>query len=230
MKKILFVVGEDENNYFGLKLLLNYPYGQTGNTEWKTILKDTKGSKLLEETSNLYDYIYEIQLSHNILQGSDIDKILIHNQDNATFLACSYASSPYVFYTNSHKPNKHILSKLNISPLILRYDKTPDAQYDFLRIKNDFLNIIYGRISKSMPKQLFTSERCISHHEKNIYQLVFKEYKQLDAIDKKLLSLPQQEQYIATFVNSRENESEDYCYINKKIRNIIHFDAWLKTP
>ncbi len=221
MKNILFLIGSGENDHLGFRLFLQYPYGKNAATEWQFICIDN----LLENKSTNYmekfDSVYHINLNSKIASHDCEDIVKVKNIDTDTLTACSYLHSSYILWegkTNT-TPKKQAIE--------LVYQKTHDAQYDFIRMKEDFLNIIYKRISKNTPKKLYQTDKTVSNEERIKYQLLFKEQRELDSIDKKLLSLPQTESYISTQVEASTEISDCYCRLHKKIRDVIHFDAWV---
>ena len=228
MKKILFVVGNDEYDYIGLKLSLAYPYGKAPSKEWRMVLRNKDNSTSIKKLAYEFDILYEIQLSSEIRSSNIEDVAIVSNIHTETLSACSYIHTPYILWDEHEQIAQNSLRRDHLTGVTIRYTKTNDAQYDFMRIKTDFLNIVYQRISGNMPKQLYKVDRLLTQVEQKQFQLYFQEYKKLDPIDKKLLSLPPTDEYMSTFVGGRTSQKEYYCYINKKIRDVIHFDAWLQ--
>ena len=217
------MIGSGENDHLGFKLFLQYPYGKNASIEWQFICSDNLSEIKGKDFLNKFDNIYQISLTPKIAPQNSEDSVKVQTIETDTLSGCSYVHSNYIFL----EENSDISSKRKHT-IELIYQKTPDAQYDFIRMKEDFLNIIYKRISKNMPKKLYKVDRTITNEERKKYQLLFKEYRELDSIDKKLLSLPQMENYISTHVEASEEITDNYCILNKKIRDIIHFDAWLQ--
>ncbi len=228
MKKILFVVGSRVNEQFALKLCGDYPYGRTRSFEWNTVPYDENLLTVLKDDLPQYDIVYEIQQSKEIRTRNRVDLALISNISTETLTACGYVQTPYIICEDGQSGEKRPLRQLHPTVVTLYYQRTDDASYDYTRITSDIANIIHKRPSAHMPKRLYQGERFITRQEQNNYRLKLSDCKNLSSEEKKLCGLPQTEECIPSFVESTEINPEYYCYVSKKVRDVIHFDAWLK--
>ncbi|CAN5152665.1 hypothetical protein BH09PAT2_BH09PAT2_00990 [soil metagenome] len=227
MKKILFIVGSNLNEPIGMRLCMEQPYGRTSSVEWNIVVYDEQHLDIFKKNLIKYDVIYEITTTGLITSDKLEDIITVSNIHTDTLTACACVHSPYIILDDSQNI-KHSLRSMHLTGITLTYQKTDDAQYDYMRIKSDFLTIIHRHTSRNAPKQLYKIAKSITYEEQNKYNFQFRNFNKLDLVDKRLLSLEPTGEYIATFVNSPDIDADYYCYLNKKLRDVIHFDAWLQ--
>lgn len=228
MKKILFItqgLGRD----MATKMHLEYPYGRTSSIEWAFTSIHNLPKEHLKQYISGYNMVYNLLVGSNICDTQVPDLPLIGNIDTETLLGAAQVNSPYIIWEeglNSLKMGLHSIFKHAIT---LYYQKTSDPQFDYMRIKADFQNIIYNRSSYNTPKQLFKSEKLLTYQEKEQYSLHFQECSSLSKADKIALQLNIHEEYIASFVDKKECAPAYYSMINRKLRKVIHLDDWIQA-
>ena len=256
MKKILFVVCTHGDDLAGLKLFMEYPYGKTKYVEWEVIIGNPQAltlnqryiesdlnrsfntllphqyeaqrAKALKKRFKPYDVIYDIHTTRTITSPDIDDMMFINNRDPETLKACVFIEAPHIIWDSDTQKQKQYLTAAHPLGITLEYQKTADANNDYARIKADFLNIIHNRISKKAPKHLYEASIPVTHEQRKELHLDFQDFKKLDLPDKRVLLLPKEEEYVPIFVNSEEVDPQYYCFLNKKIRDVIHISAWLQ--
>lgn len=249
MKKILFVVCTHGDELAGHKLFQDYPYGETDQASWKVIIGnpeavtlntryietdlnrsfnpsnpqsyEEKRAQLLKSYFQEYDEVYDIHTTQTIRPSSWDDCVFVNNVKPRVLEACSFLSAPHIIWDSDEESSKQYLTYHHPIALTLEYQKTYDVYSDYERILVDFENIIHQEKPRSKKKFLYETVRGITQQEKQKYQLEFEDFRMLKSIEKKQLGLLSDEAYAPVFVTSNEAAAQYYCFLNRRIKEII---------
>lgn len=248
MKKVLFVVCTHGDELAGHKLFQDYPYGETDKVSWKVIIGnpeavslntryiesdlnrsfniekprtfEEKRARILKSYFKEYDEVYDIHTTRSIHPSSWDDCIFVNKTTPELLKACTYLTAPHIIWDRDEEYSKQYLTYHHPVALTLEYQKTYDVYNDYERILVDFENIIHQEKPRQQEKTLYEAARGITQEEHTKHKLEFEDFKPLKAIEKEQLGLSLDEVYVPVFVNSKENDKEYYCFLNKKIKEI----------
>lgn len=255
MKKILFIVCTHGDELAGMKLFHEYPYGCTKHVEWEVVIGNPAAATLndrsvdtdlnrsfttynsdsyesqralaLKRKMRAFDIVYDIHTTSAIKSADLDDAIIVHSIDRKTLTACAYAYSKHIIWDNGKNTQNQFLTMHHPAGITLEYQKTSDAYCDFLRIKSDFTNIINMYPSRNTPKHLYEAEKTITFDEKKKFELHLKDLTPLSISEKQQLGLIRGEEYRPLLIHDMSADEMPYCLLNRKIRDVILFDAWL---
>lgn len=248
MKKILFIVCTHGDELAGHKLFQDYPYGETDKVSWKVIIGnpeavslntryiesdlnrsfnsthahtyEEKRAQFLKRYFQDFDEVYDIHTTRSIHPSSWDDCVFVNTTQAEVLRTCSYLTARHIIWDSDEEYSKQYLTYHHPLAITLEYQKTYDVYNDYERILVDFENIIHQEKPRQENKVLYTAGRGITQDEQQKYQLELEDFRPLKAIEKKQLGLSANDVFVPVFVNSKDNDKDYYCFLNKKMKDI----------